>query len=72
MYFRNTRKKILDFLALDGLIYCDDGASSTVEYLVKSGKLNFMEDIHLLKLFKWEDTEQWLVGKSCYVLGSWE
>jgi len=52
MYFRNTRKKILDFLALDGLIYCDDGASSTVEYLVKSGKLNFMEDIHLLKLFK--------------------
>lgn len=52
MYFRNTGKRILDFLALDELICCDDGANSTVEYLVKSGKLNFMEDIHLLKLLK--------------------
>ena len=72
MYFRNTGKRILDFLALDELICCDDGANSTVEYLVKSGKLNFMEDIHLLKLLKWEEPEQWLVGKSCHVLGSWE
>ena len=71
MYFRNTGKRILDFLALDGLICCDDGSNSTVEYCVKSGKLNFMEHNSSAQAPQMRGSRT-VAGKSCYVLGSWE